>query len=177
MEQNKTIKIDDVIKVIKKRRWGFIVPVLALFLLSVLVLMIWAPVYRSTSTILIEEREIPPEYVMSTVTSYAEQRLQQINQRIMSSTRLMEIINRFNLYADKRSKVTTEEIVNNMRKKDIKLEPVSANVVDPRSGHAQEATIAFTVSYEGENPQVVQQVANVLTSLYLEENIKVVGQQ
>lgn len=177
MEQNKTIKIDDVIKIIKKRRWGFVVPVLIIFLLSVLVLVVWTPVYRSTSTILIEEREIPPEYVMSTVTSYAEQRLQTINQRIMSSARILEIINHFNLYADKRNKLTTEEIIDKMRKNDIKFAPISANVVDPRTGRPTEATIAFTVSYEGKNPQVVQQVANVLASMYLEENIKVVGQQ
>src|SRR5271169_858982 len=128
MDQEKTLKIGDLVKIVKKRRWGLMIPVLAVFFISVAVVLVVKPVYRSTSTILIEEREIPPEYVMSTVTSYAEQRLQQINQRIMSSTRLMEIINRFNLYANKRGKVTTEEIINDMRKKDIKLEPVSANV-------------------------------------------------
>jgi len=34
------------------------------------------------------------------------------------------------------------------------------------------ATIAFTLSYEGKNPATVQKVANVLTSLYLEENLR-----
>src|SRR5271157_4256237 len=103
MEQERIINFEDIIKIIKRRKWAFILPALAVVFLTVIVLLLWKPVYRSTSTILIEEQEIPREYVMATVTSFAEQRLQTINQRIMSSTRLLEIINRFNLYADKRS--------------------------------------------------------------------------
>jgi polysaccharide chain length determinant protein (PEP-CTERM system associated) len=177
MEHNKTITFKDFVAIVKRRRWALIVPAIAVFLLSVVVIMVWEPVYRSTSTILIEEQEIPREYVMATVTSYAEQRLQSINQRIMSSSRLLEIINRFNLYADKRNRFTTEEIVENMRKKDIKFSTITADIVDPRSGVVKPATIAFSLSYEGKNPLVVQQVANVLASLYLEENIRVVQQQ
>jgi polysaccharide biosynthesis transport protein len=177
VEQDKIIRFEDVIKITKRRRWGLIVPVLAVFSLSLLVILVWKPVYRSTSTILIEEQEISRDYVMATVTSYADERLQTINQRIMSSARLLDVINRFNLYADKRNRMTTEEIVDNMRKKDIKFETITSDVVDRRTGRPTSATIAFTVSYEGKNPQVVQQVANVLASLYLEENIKVVAQQ
>ncbi|RJR22843.1 MAG: chain-length determining protein [Nitrospiraceae bacterium] len=177
MEQNSSINVEDVLGIIRRRRWGLIVPAVAVLLISVVVLVAWAPVYRSTSTILIEDQEISRDYVMATVTSYAEQRLQTINQRIMSSARLLEIINRFNLYADKRSRLTTEEIINDMRKDDIRFETITADVVDRRTGRPTAATIAFTVSYEGENPALVQQVANVLASLYLEENIRVIGQQ
>jgi polysaccharide chain length determinant protein (PEP-CTERM system associated) len=109
---------------------------------------------------------------MSMVTSYAEQRIQSSTQRIMSSTRLIEIINRFNLYADLRERWTVEEIIAKMRK-DIKFETISAEVVDRRTGRPTVATIAFAVSYEGKDPGVVLQVANVLSSLYLEENIRV----
>ena len=177
MEQTKTITFKDFVTIARRRRWALIVPTLAVFLLSVVVIMVWEPVYRSTSTILIEEQEIPREYVMATVTSYAEQRLQSINQKIMSSARLIEIIKQFNLYADKRTRFTTEEIVENMRKKDIKFSTITADVVDPHTGIAKPATIAFSLSYEGKNPLVVQQVANVLASLYLEENIRVVELQ
>jgi len=177
MEQNKIFKLEDIIKIVKRRRWGIIVPAVAVFLLSLLVLLIWTPVYRSTSTILIEEQDIPKEYVMATVTSFAEQRLQTINQRIMSTARLKEIVDRFNLYSDKRDKLTTEEIIDNMRKKDIKFETITADVIDRQTGRPASATIAFSVSYEGTNPAVVQQVDNVLASLYLDENLKVMGQQ
>lgn len=177
MEHEKTIAIGDIVRIIRRRRKAILLPAASVFVLSILVALIWTPVYQSSSTILIEEQDISREYVMTTITSLAEQRLQIINQRIMSSERLLQIIRQFNLYADKKDRYTTEEIVDDMRKKDIKFNMITAEVVDRRTGRPTTATIAFTVSYEGKNPVVVQQVANVLASLYLEENSKVVGQQ
>ncbi len=177
MEDQQAIKLQDVTKIMMRRWRVFALTALAVFFCALAIVAVWKPVYRSTSTILIEEQEISREYVMATVTSFAESRLQSINQRIMSSARLLEIIKRFNLYEDERDRKTTEEIIDNMRKKDIKFETISADVVDSRTGRSSQATIAFTVSFEGKNPQTVQEVANVLASLYLEENMKMVNQQ
>jgi polysaccharide chain length determinant protein (PEP-CTERM system associated) len=166
----------DIVEMAKRRKWSILLTALSVFALATVVALALPSIYRSTSTILIEEQEIPPEYVMTTVTSYAEQRLQSLNQRIMSATKLLEVINRFQLYSDLKEKKTTEEIVEKMRK-DIKFETISADVVDRRSGAPKQATIAFTLSYSGKQPNVVQQIANVLASYYLEENLKVREQQ
>jgi polysaccharide chain length determinant protein (PEP-CTERM system associated) len=163
--------IQDFLDILKRRRWSIIAPAGAVFFLAAIVAFCWPPVYRSTATILIEEQEVPREYVNTAVTTYADQRLQTLNQRIMGTTKLMEIINKFRLYDDLKSKWTTEEIIDKMRK-DIKFNTVSADVIDPRSGQPRPATIAFTVSYKGKNPALVQQVASELTSVYLEENLK-----
>ena len=55
---------------------------------------------------------------------------------------------------------------------DVGLDIISAEVVDPRTGRPSAATIAFSLSFESENPEKVQRVANELTSLYLNENLK-----
>lgn len=161
----------DYFDILKRRRWSIIVPASAVFITAVIVAFCWQPVYRSTATILIEEQEVPREYVNTAVATFADQRLQSINQRIMGTTKLLEIITKFKLYDDLKKKWTTEEIIDKMRK-DIKFNMVSADVIDPRTGQPRPATIAFTVSYNGNNPVVVQQVASELTSLYLEENLK-----
>ena len=161
----------DILAILRRRKKSLILPAVAVIFLAALVALLLPPIYRSTATILIEEQEIPSEFVMTTVTSFAEQRIQQINQRIMSFTRLLEIIQRFGLYPELADKRTTEEIVEQMRK-DTELKPVSADVVDRRTGRPTAATIAFTLSYQGKDPGKVQQVANVLTSLFLEENLK-----
>ena len=162
----------DYMKILKRRKWSLILPALLVFLTAVAVALALPSIYKSTATILIEEQDIPADFVMATVTSYVEQRLQSINQRIMSYTRLSEIIQRFDLYPELRDKRTAEEIVEQMIE-DTALEPVSTEVVDRRTGKPMSATIAFTVSYEGTNPAKVQQVANVLTSLFLAENLEV----
>jgi uncharacterized protein involved in exopolysaccharide biosynthesis len=132
---------------------------------------LWPPTYRSTATILIEEQAIPSDLVRSTITTYAWQRIQTISQRVMTRANLLEIVDKHKLYQGKRAFETNEEITARMRD-DIKLEPVSAEVIDPRSGRPTAATIAFTLSFDGENPAVTQRVASELTTLYLNENIK-----
>ncbi|MBA4417631.1 MAG: chain-length determining protein [Syntrophus sp. (in: bacteria)] len=173
-EDSKTI--GEYVAILKRRKWSFIVPVLIVLTITVIAVRFLPRIYRSTSTILIEEQEIPRELVMATVTSYAEQRLQAISQRVMSSTKLIEIINRFDLYPEERKKWAKEDVIAKMHK-DIKFTAISADTVDRRTGAKVTATTAFTVSYDGRNPEMVLKVANVLASLYLEENLKVREQQ
>ena len=177
MDTQATLTAHDFLEIIKRRKWSLLLPALVIFSIAVVISVVLEPVYRSTSTILIEDQDISRDYVVATGTSFVEQRLQTINQRIMSSSRLLEIINKFSLYADKRNRMTTEEIVERMRNKDIKFAPITSDVVDPRTGRPSMATIAFSVSYEGRIPATVQEVTNVLSSLYLEENIKFKEQQ
>jgi succinoglycan biosynthesis transport protein ExoP len=163
----------DYIELLRRRKWSLLLPWAVIFALAAGIAVVLPPVYRSTSTILIEEQEIPADFVMATVTSYAEQRLQSIHQRIMSTTRLLDIINQYNLYSELKGKMTTEQIVQQMRNS-IALKTISAEVIDRRTGKPSSATIAFTLTYEGKGvPEKVQRVANVLASLFLEENLRV----
>jgi len=160
----------DFFDILKRRRSSIVVTAMAVFIVAAAVAFLLPSHYRSSSTILIEDQEVPRDFVNTTVTSFADQRLQTINQRIMGTDKLLEIIKKFNLYPELKQKWTTEEIVAKARK-DIKLNTISADVIDPRTGMPKPATIAFTLSYEGTNPQVVQQVAGELASLYLAENL------
>jgi len=166
----------DYLDIVRRRRWSLVLPALIVSLTAVAIALFLPPTYQSSATILIEDQEIPQDFVMATVTSFAETRIQTINQRIMSTTRLLDIIKQFDLYAKERSKRTTEEIIKQMRE-DIQLKPISADVKDPRTGRAGKSTIAFTLSFMGDNPKKVMDVTSMLTSLYLEENLKVRARQ
>lgn len=163
--------IQDVVAIARRRRKQIIVPAVAIFMVALLAAVALPRKYRSTATILIEAQEVPSEYVKANITSFADQRLQAINQRIMGAPRLIAMINRFNLYPGLRGSATMDEVVARMGK-DIKMSTISADVVDPRSGRPGQATIAFSVSYTGASPELAQQVTNELSSLYMEENLK-----
>jgi polysaccharide chain length determinant protein (PEP-CTERM system associated) len=172
-EPGPAISPGDYFKIAKRRKWSFILPFVIVTVLAGGVALLLPPKYRSTATILIEEQEIPADFVTATVTSFAEQRLQQINQLIMSTTKLLEIIDRFDLYKKMRDKRTTEEVIEQMRE-DVRLNQISTEVMDRRTGRATVATIAFSLSYEGkDSPNSVQRVANTLVSLFLQENLQV----
>jgi polysaccharide chain length determinant protein (PEP-CTERM system associated) len=166
-----TISLNDLKAILLRRRWGLILPACALFWIAVGAAFVLPSIYRSQATILIEEQEIPANLVQTTVTSYAEQRLQNIYQRVISTQNLVEIINKFNLYPELRAKVTPDEVAATM-KKDVVLDFVKADIVDPKTGRPSTATIAFTLAYQGKNPEQTQKVTSALTSFFLEENLK-----
>ena len=168
---NEQIDLQAIKGIIRRQKILFLVAFLAIFILSIIVAFVLPPVYRSQSTILIEEQQIPQEFVQTTITSYVEERLQVITKQILSRPRLLEIIKEFNLYTEMKDRYTTEEIVKKMRAA-ISFEMINTDVTDRRTGRPTTATIAFSLGYEGKNPSTVQKVANKLTSLYLEANLK-----
>jgi len=174
--EEQTKDLADILIAIRRRRAAIIVIVATIFLISALIAVLLPSVYRSSATILIEEQDIPPDMVRAAVTSFAVQRIQTISQRVMTRSNLLNIIEKYKLYTrDVRTK-TTEEIVAAMRN-DIKLETINADVRDPRSGAPTQATIAFTLSFDGESPEQTQKVASELTNLFLNENLKTRTQQ
>jgi uncharacterized protein involved in exopolysaccharide biosynthesis len=129
------------------------------------------PVYRSTATILVQEQEIPTDLVRSTITSFADERIQVISQQVMTRAVLLDLVDKYGLYEKYRERETNEGLVERMRK-DIKLTTVDANVSDRSSGRRVNATIAFDLSYDSPYPDRAQKVVNELVSLYLQENAK-----
>lgn len=171
MSEEQTKNLQDYAAAFYRRRAQILATFVVIFGIGLIFALAWPPTYRSSATILIEEQQIPSELVQSTVTSYASQRIETISQRVMTRSNLLEIVEKYDLYAKRRQSDTTEEILVRMRD-DIKLEMISADVVDPRTGRPTAATIAFSLAFQGEHPEQVQKVANELTTLYLQENIK-----
>lgn len=161
----------DYLGVLRRRRKLILVVFAVLFAIAAVVAVVLPPVYRSTATILIKEQEIPQEFVRSTVTSFADERIQVISQQVMTRSTLLDLVDKYALYGKARQSETSEDILDRMRR-DIKLTPISAEVTDRRSGSPVKSTIAFSLSYDSESAANAQKIANELTTLYLNENVK-----
>jgi uncharacterized protein involved in exopolysaccharide biosynthesis len=176
MLPNETADIGQYISILKNRKKCFIIPALVVLVIAVLVARLLPAIYESSSTILIEEQQIPQDFVRSTVTGFADQRIQSLSQQILSRVKLWEIINQFKLYPELQEKLTREEIVEKMRES-IKIDTISADVADRRGGRratqTTAVTIAFSIAYRGKDPTAVQRVSGTLASLYLEQNLKI----
>ena len=169
--EEETKDLRDYFTAFRRRKKQVLTTVVILFLISIVVAAMLPSVYRSTATILIEQQEMPPDLVRSTISSYADQRIQVISQQVMTRVNLMRIVEKYNLYPSHRGTKTGEQILERLAK-DIKLDVLKADVIDQRSGAKTTATIAFSLSYEGETPAVAQSVANELVTLFLGENLK-----
>lgn len=162
----------DYLAIFKRRRIYIAITATLIFLLALLVAISWPPTYRSTATILIEEQEIPQELVQSAITSFAAQRVQVITQRIMTVDTIAAIVERFGLYKGDDGAPLPKTSAAERFNRDMDLEMVSAEVIDPRSGKPTQATIAFTLSFDSENPTTAQKVTSELVTLYLNENLR-----
>jgi uncharacterized protein involved in exopolysaccharide biosynthesis len=164
----------DILGALRRRKWiGLAIGVLGVTA-TVTIVKAWPATYQSTATILIEEPDVPADLVKSTVSTFANDRLQVIQQRVMTSQHLNEIIDRFSLYSEEQKTMPRSALINMMRSQ-VDLEVVSANLSGQQQQQRRQqpqASIAFTLSFESEDPNVAQQVANRLTDLYLAENDK-----
>jgi succinoglycan biosynthesis transport protein ExoP len=153
-----------------RQRWVILLVAMVGVASTVTLALVLPPTYTSGATILIEQQEIPQELVRSAVTSFADQRVQIISQRVMTTQNLLSLIERYDLYPDVKLNKPREVLLQTMRN-DISMKMISADVIDPRSGRPTQATIAFTVNYQSHSPDLAVKVANDLTSLYLNENL------
>jgi uncharacterized protein involved in exopolysaccharide biosynthesis len=156
---------------VRRRRWPMLWVAVGVLALTVLGALLWPATYRSSGTILIEQQEMPSDLVQSTITGFADERIQIISQRVMTTDNLLGIIQRYNLYPKLRKNEPREVLLARMRK-DINFSMISADVIDPREGRPTKADIAFSVSYDSGSPETAARVANELVSLYLDENLR-----
>jgi polysaccharide biosynthesis transport protein len=170
MEQD-SLNLRDIGRIARRRRLPILGTFAALSVIAGAVAFLLPAVYRSTATILIEEQEIPSDIVRSAISSYADQRIETIKQQVMTRATLWKIVEQYGLYAKLRQGSPTEEVLQRFIK-DIQVDVMNVKVIDKRTQTPTQATIAFTLAYDGESPEITQKVANELTSLFLGENLK-----
>ena len=163
------LSLSDYLAILKRRALLIIATFGGVFAVAVAVALLIPPVYQSTGTIMIESQQIPNDLVQATVTSYADERIEIIKQRVMTRENLLRIIEKYQLFKDRGLTFTPSEQIDEMRQL-IGVQLVNANM---RQGQRGSATIAFRVSFEHRRPDIAQRVANELVTLFLSENVKV----
>lgn len=161
--------LNDYFNIARRRKYYIVIPMLVFLALSALIALILPPVYRSEATILIERQHIPIELVKSTVVSFADERIQQIKQKIMRIDSINKMISKFSLYANEAAQLSPTELAETFSE-NVLVEVISADVIT--QGKQSKATLAFTLSFDHKSPVVAQKVANELVTLFLSENAR-----
>ncbi|MFM8662170.1 MAG: GumC family protein, partial [Cyanobium sp.] len=125
--------------------------------------------YRSDSTVLIESQQVPESLVRSTITTYADERLQVIQQRVLTTSNVLGIIKKFKLYPKAQEQLGPTQLADMFRQA-ITVSRVNAEEGRRRGGAG--LTIAFTLSFEDKDPRLARDVTNELLSLFLAENVR-----
>ena len=104
-------------------------------------------------------QEVPERYVTPTSTTTVSEEVAGMAEEVLSSTRLMVIIDDLHLYANERKTQAPEEIVEKMRKK-IDIKPLMASDLAPN----RKDFSAFKIAFSAQDPQIAQDVTSRLTS-------------
>ncbi len=171
MERKPPSTLGDFIAIVQRRKYWIIVPSVTVILIALALTPLIPRSYQSTTTILVEPQKIPTEYVRATVTTDVTDRLHTIGLEVMSSTRLIHIINDLNLYPELRKKENINQIVGAMRK------DISVDVVRDPTDDGKNSVGAFKISYVGRTPQETQSVTKEMADLFIRENLKERDQQ
>jgi succinoglycan biosynthesis transport protein ExoP len=167
MEQS-TKTLADYLELVKRRKYYIIVTWLLITLAAVIVAYNLPKIYRSTATMLIEA-PIPAKFIDASVSQYAEEQIQSIYQRSLSTDNILSVIESNDLYSEIKDIYTKHELAELFRKNtDIEL---TTSSIAPQA-HSQMAEIAFNISFSDSEPTTAQEIASQLAFLFIEQNDK-----
>lgn len=167
MEPTSSISFADIKAIILKQKWLVIGVFLACVIGAGIVCVVLPPSYRSQTLILVESQKIPENYVQALVGPTIEERLNSIQQQVMSRTVLTQMIQEFDLYPDEVRHKGMEMVVERLRK-DITVTTMAA-----KSQRSASSIDAFSISFAHESPVTAMKVTAKLASNFIEENLKV----
>jgi polysaccharide biosynthesis transport protein len=125
--------------------------------------------YMSEATLLVVQQQVPERYVTPTSTLSIADELDAMTQEVLSRKPLLALIDQFGLYPEERRRLAPEELITLMRKY-IEIEPLQTA---PGAASGGKTFNAFKISFSAGTPVVAQRVTSRLTSLFIEENLKV----
>src|SRR5450631_3058896 len=159
-------------QLIKRRALYFVIPFILVLGSGLAVAVLLPATYVSEGKILVQSQQIPTELVRPTVTSAAQERIQVIEQRTMTRENLLAIIDKFQLFPDKRTLMSASQLVELM-KKNAKIEPLAQPLAFSQvRSRADNPTIVFTVGFEYSDPLTASRVANELVTRILNEDLR-----
>ena len=145
-----------------RRRWYLLLP----FFLGWIA--VWGAswflpsVYRSGTLILVEQPSVSKDLVPTSASSDLQDRLDSITQQLRSRTRLLRVIDHFDLYAKQRAHHVSDDALVEKMNKDLDIELVRIPGKDQLS--------SFNIYFSADNPYTAQQVTGELTNILISEN-------
>ena len=158
MIPGKKYQPEDFLRVLLARKWLFLVPFVTVALTTAIVVYFLPDRYRATAVVQVLPPRVPADLVSNPVRSTLSMRLNRMQQQILSSARLENLITDFNLYQEERRTEPIEDVIERMRSRDIRVNVGRGN--------------AFNVSFEDENRGTATRVTTKLTELFITEGLR-----
>ena len=165
MQTGNTLHPEEIIKIILKRRWFVIIPFCVAVIIGISLAVTLPKKYASSTVIMVQAQRVPSEYVQSVITTDITSRLNTIAQQVLSRTNIERVIETYKLFQGPGyDGMYLEDKVTAVRSR--------IDINTKKSDNGKEVN-TFSITYKGENPQQVRDIANALATYFVNENYKV----
>ena len=169
MQEGQAKSLEEYWNVVRRRRWLILVTVFLCWFVVWGIGWLIPATYVSQAEIIVEQQQVPTDFVMPNVQTTAEQQLQTMTQQILSRTRLQSIIDQYHLYSHQNPIVALFEPsdhVQQMRKE------IAIELVQTPSGTGREQQLtAFKISYGARSPEVASAIVSQLANFFINQNM------
>jgi succinoglycan biosynthesis transport protein ExoP len=164
--QRRALDVEDYIDILRRHKGWIFGPFLLTLVVSVVGAYMWPDSYTSRGIIRIVPQQVPEEMVQSAVSQRMEARMSAMIQTVESRSSLTNIINTFNLYPKLRTQEPIEDVIEEMKSKDIKISQLPT-----LGGSERRSAPAYSIEFSYENRYLAQKVVGDLVSKFLDESI------
>ncbi len=150
------------VRMLKRRKWLIILPIITMTAAIGYVVYKLPSVYESRTLLTVKPPTIPEKVVQSLSSEDITQRLQTINQEVLSRTTLEPLIMKYKLFElERRAGVPMELIIEKMQK----------NVTVDLEKAENEKVAAFSLKYRDRTPEAARSVTAELAGKYVNAQI------
>src|SRR5256886_10828657 len=155
------------------RRYWWILPLSTLFLggLGLVATFVLPKRYTSQTMVLVEQPTVGTDNGRPECPIYLNHLFASMKKHTPNLTLPQPIIEKLGLYAEDRSRVHIEDLVERLRMA-VEIKPL-----EPTPGTQSRQLPGFYVSVTFDNPQIAQQICTEITSMFLEQNARERKQQ
>ena len=166
MSASRPLTVEDYLSILRRRWFLILIPALLGPPLGYGISLELRSRYTSQSLILIEQQRVPDSYVKPVITEELNARISDIEEQILSRTRLQPIIERLDLFGGAGARGMIDDALISMRKA-IELTPTKPLVA------TQTQTVpGFEIDVTLDDAQKAQQVCSEIASMFVEESIR-----
>ncbi len=164
------LDFEDYIDIARRHKAWILGPIFAALVASVVLAFLWPDTYVSAATIRVVPPQVPENFVPANVSLDLQGRVNSLAQLILNRATLANIITTHGLYKKQLARHPLDDVIEQMRLRDLKVLPVEQSLNQIQSQQRQYP--AFEIRFAYHDRFAAQRVTTDLVARFLEENIR-----
>ena len=171
----RALEVGDYLDILRRQAGWILGPLLFSLVAAVTVAFLWPDTYVSVASIRVVPPQVPENIVPANVNVDLQGRVNSLVQLILNRATLTNIIHTHGLYRRNLASAPLDDVVENMRLRDIKVTPLQQSLAQGSGGRQQYP--AFEIRFAYRDRFLAQKVLTDIVARFLEENVREVSDE